>query len=118
MSEREEKKSNASGDSGYEKQDVNLLKISIFSLSLIGLVVIIIVLLSSYYVFFREETVYQEILKPESTTLRELRAKEDELLNSYSVIDSSEGVYRIPIKRAMELVAEESFKERLNKAEK
>lgn len=42
-----------------------------------------------------------------SSLLKELRARERELLDTVAVIDSAAGVYRIPIDRAMELVAAE-----------
>ena len=44
-----------------------------------------------------------------SADLAEHRAKEEELLNSYKVIDKDAGVVRIPIDRAMDLVAEEGL---------
>ena len=38
--------------------------------------------------------------------LRELRAKEDELLGSYGWVDKNAGVVRIPIEDAMKLTVE------------
>jgi hypothetical protein len=40
-------------------------------------------------------------------TLRQLRAREQALLTGYEWIDRDEGVARIPIGRAMEIVAQE-----------
>ena len=41
--------------------------------------------------------------------LRDLRAQEDELLNSYSWADKDAGTVRIPISEAMKLVVERGF---------
>ncbi|HEX2933369.1 MAG TPA: hypothetical protein VHV54_26805 [Candidatus Binatia bacterium] len=41
--------------------------------------------------------------------LRRLRATEDELLNSYAWIDKENGSVRIPIDRAMEVLAQKGF---------
>lgn len=38
--------------------------------------------------------------------LRELRAREDDVLQTYGWIDRDKGIVRIPIERAMQLVAE------------
>jgi hypothetical protein len=40
----------------------------------------------------------------------ELRERETEELNSYELLDEEKGIYRIPIKRAMELIVEEESK--------
>jgi hypothetical protein len=97
---------------GYEKRDVNLAKIILSGLGIIILIVVSLVLLSEYFVVVKEEHVYNMVLKPESTTLRDLRAKEAEALNSYKLLDSAKGVYRIPISRAMVLLADEDFQAR------
>ncbi len=41
-----------------------------------------------------------------STDLREMRAEEDAILHSYGWVDEQAGVVRIPIERAMKLLAE------------
>ena len=38
--------------------------------------------------------------------LSDLRAREDQLLNSYGWVDKNTGVVRIPIERAMQLIVE------------
>lgn len=40
--------------------------------------------------------------------LKKMRAREDAILNSYGWIDRSNGVVRIPIERAMEVIAQRS----------
>jgi hypothetical protein len=41
--------------------------------------------------------------------LRELRAREDQILNSYQWVDRSAGIVRIPIAEAMKLTVERGF---------
>jgi hypothetical protein len=101
---------------GYEKRDVNLTRIFVYGV--LGLVALTVVILFSldYFTAVREEFVYEAVLKPESVPLRELRASEEEELNSYAVLDIEKGLYRIPIERAMELIAEEAYRERTDRA--
>ncbi len=40
-------------------------------------------------------------------TLRELQAREDRVLSEYAWVDRQEGVARIPVRRAMEILAQE-----------
>jgi hypothetical protein len=41
--------------------------------------------------------------------LKEFRASEEAILNNYSWIDPEKGIVRIPVSRAMELVAKEGL---------
>lgn len=96
-------------DSGYEKRDVSLGRVFIASGVVVVLLVVIVVFLYEYFVFEKEKQVFESTLAPESLALRELRAREDEELNSYKLLDSASGIYRIPIDRALEIVADEAF---------
>ncbi len=98
---------------GYEKRDINPVKVFLAGLAGVIVIVVLVIFMLSYFTATREEIVYEEVLKPESAALRELRAREEEELNSYAVLDTKKGVYRIPIKRAMELMAEEAYQARL-----
>jgi hypothetical protein len=100
---------------GYERTDVNLNKIIGITLGSLALLVVILIVLTQYFTSYKEQRIYEVVLKPESAALRDLRAQEDKLLNSYEVIDKEKGQYRIPIRRAMELTAEEAYKERQEK---
>jgi hypothetical protein len=62
----------------------------------------------------KENIVYETNLKPVSADLREIRSMETETLTNYKLLDKDNGIYQIPIERAMQLIAEESFKTRLN----
>jgi hypothetical protein len=108
MTDKIRKSSRRRGD-GYEKRDVNALKVAAFGITATLVLILVIVLLMNYFTLLREKVVYDEVLRPESVPLRELRVRETEELNSYAVIDAAKGVYRIPIERAMELMANENF---------
>ena len=110
MSEVNDSHFSSEESEGYEKRDINLKKIISITIAMFILLVVILVALTQYFVTFKEQQVYKSVLQPESKELRELRAREDEILNSYKVIDKEKGIYQIPIIRAMELVAEESYK--------
>jgi hypothetical protein len=113
MSDQNKPYSSPPEHDGYEKRDINPLKVFLFGLAGVIVIVVVVIFLSSYFTQTREEIVYEEVLKPESPALRELRAREEEELNSYAVLDDKKGVYRIPIRRAMELMAEEAYQARV-----
>lgn len=103
---------NQTESTGYEKSDVNVSYLIKLAISLVVVIVIVVVLLNEFFVVSREEIFDQVVLSPQSKALRELRAHEDEVLGSYGVVDAKKGVYRIPIDRAMKLVADEAFAKR------
>jgi hypothetical protein len=109
MSSKNQEDQKMGNNGGYEKQDINLRKVILYGFLGIVLVVIVLVFAIDYFIATREEIVYESVLKPESAALRELRAREIEELNSYAIVDSTKGVYRIPIDRAIELMADEAF---------
>ncbi len=97
------------GSSGYEKSDVNITKILVVAVAIVVFIAVFLIWLRSYFVLTSEVETYQTVLSPQSTTLRELRAHEDEVLNSYKLLDPAKGIYQIPINRAMEVMADEAF---------
>jgi len=101
------------GGDGYEKRDVNLAKVLIYGFLGVAVVTVVVIFALDYFTAAREAIVYESQLKPESAPLRELRAREEEELNSYAVLDGKKGVYRVPIERAMELTAEEAYRARV-----
>ncbi len=94
---------------GYEKRDVNLLKVLLWTLLSAAFVVVCLIGLNDYFLVTTEEVVFEAVLKPQSSELRELQARDTQVLSNYGVVDASKGVYHIPIKRAMRLLAEEAF---------
>ena len=102
------------GSDGYEKKDVNPAWIITITLIAIGLLTVIGIALNEFFLISKEDQVYEATLRPGSAALRELHAREEEVLNSYKVIDSSKNQYQIPIDRAMQLMADEAFQSRQN----
>ena len=100
-------------NSGYEKRDVKVISVIGYAIGIIAFLVVVILLLNDYFMASKEELVYNVYLKPESTEIRDIRALDIENLTTYKCLDEKNGVYRIPIERAMQLLAEEKFKEQL-----
>ena len=92
---------------GYEKRDFNTKIVFGLGVAAVLLITFFVIMLNEYFVIAREKQVYESVLKPESKELHELRAYEDEILKSYAEVDPDQGIYQIPIERAMELVAKE-----------
>ena len=93
----------------YEKSDVATKKLFIAAGSLVIFIVVIIVALNSFFLASKEQQIYDAVLKPTSTELRELRVRENEALTTYKMLDKQNGVVQIPIERAMKLMADEAF---------
>ena len=94
---------------GYDSTDVNIRKILTVTLGSLFLLIAIVLVLSQYFTSYKEHRMYEAVLRPESAMLRALHAREDNILNSYAIVDKAAGQYRIPIQHAMELVAEEAY---------
>jgi hypothetical protein len=92
--------------SGYEKKDVNLKFVIGISLLSIVIFVVIIVFLTDYFITEESKIVYETQLQPESVNLKDLLAEEEEILTTYKILDAEKGIYRIPIERAITLLAE------------
>ena len=106
------------GGVDYEKKDVNILRLGLAFILAVIVVVAVVVAVKEVFLFESEDQIEAVVLKPQSVTLRELRANEDKELSTYAVIDSTTGTYRIPIDRAMELMADEDFQRRSAQKEK
>jgi len=102
-------KQHSQENQGYEKTDAHVGKLIVVGLiSVLTLAAILIVLDQGFFAM-KEKQIYSSVLKPESIGLRELRAREDEILTSYKMLNADSARYQIPIERAMQLLAEESF---------
>lgn len=102
-------------DAGYEKGDVNVARVIIFGIFGIIILVTVLIFTWDYFTLVKESPVEDAGLKPQSAAIRELRARETEELTGYKLLDETKGVYRIPIERAMELTADEAYREQLKK---
>lgn len=100
---------------GYEKRDVSIKWSLIVTAAIVVGVVLSIAFVDEIFVATKEDMIKQYQLVPENTMLRELRAKEAEVLSGYKLLDPQKGIYRIPIERAMQLMADEAYTvQRLN----
>lgn len=100
-----------SGD-GYEKRDVAVGKLLAATAAITVFIAAFVIVLFQYFGLQSQEDIYNAQLAPPSAALLDLRAKEDEILNSYAVVDSTKGIYRIPIDRAMKLLADEAYEQK------
>ncbi|RMH73831.1 MAG: hypothetical protein D6675_01395 [Gemmatimonadetes bacterium] len=98
---------------GYEKKDVNLLQMIVVTLIIIAIIIGFLVGLDNWFTFTAEKRIKDVVLQPEAADYRDLRAHEDDVLTTYAVLDDSAGVYRIPIDRAMKLMAERAFESQM-----
>ena len=102
-----------SRDIGYEKSDVNLKKVFLYGILGIIFLIIVIIFVVDQFTAVKEEVIYEQVLRPESAPLRELRAREIEELGSYKLLNPTDSVFRIPIERAKQLMADEAYRKRM-----
>ncbi len=113
MTEPDKSAPEVTSSTSYEKRDLDVNKvITVVVISAIILAVVL-VMLYQLFVLTAEKQIYQAQLKPVSVPLRELRAQETEILTSYKLLDSAGGTYQIPIDRAMKVLAEEAYQDRM-----
>ena len=111
----------------HESRDVNVSAIIRFILGLVGLLVVSIFGLWGLFAYYQAHfaqpappfagvDVDARKLPPEprlqaspQIDLREMRAAEDQILNHYAWVDPDHGVVRIPIERAIDLMAQRGF---------
>ena len=108
---------------GHETSDVNVLGVIWFAMGLVVLAVVMHISLAGLFVWFKHqhpsaEAASRVVTEPRIHApaprlqanpvpeLNQLRASEEEKLNTYGWIDRQHGVARIPIERAMDLIAE------------
>ncbi len=103
----EEEKQAIHPEDGYEKSDVNVKALLISTFVGVMLIVASIIGMSEYFLSEREMRYAESVLKPESSPLRLLRADEMHVLTTYRVIDAAKGLYQIPIKDAMRILADQ-----------
>ena len=92
---------------GFDRSEPNVRAIAVFGGLTIVLLVAVILGLQFYYDRVLEQQVYVQVLAPESQLLTSLRNREDEELHSYRYLDRDKGIVRLPIERAIDLVAAE-----------
>ena len=93
---------------GYETSDVNARRIFLFILSGIIVLVLILIALDNYFKYVADEEEFEMVLKPQSKPLTDLKQREQQILGTYGIADSSSGAYRIPIDSAMQIMLREA----------
>jgi len=111
----------------HETKDVNVLALSLFGVGLAVLCVVAIVLLIGLFRYFDKQEAATRVpaeapaaampgLLPqpnlqehEREDLNQMRAQEDQILGSYGWVDKNKGIVRLPIDRAMELLAQRNL---------
>ena len=111
---------------GHETTDVNVWAVGKFAIGLVVVCVVSIALLFGLLKFFqsREETSVANTVEPTKIfpqpqlqktpipDLKAIRAEEDKLLNGYAWVDQPKGVVRIPVDRAIEVLAQRGLPSR------
>ncbi len=114
------------GSGGYEKRDLSVKAIAIFGIVLTAVVIAALVSMVWLYGFFNVSQARRDAPPsplasarpgpPEPRLqanpiqdLKAFRAAEDNLLNRYGWVNKEAGIARIPIDRAMDLVAEQGL---------
>src|SRR5690349_283198 len=114
-----------------ERRDVNVLAVTGFGLGIAGAVIVVVFLMWFLFDRFaaremrlspqpepmmainpRKTPPEPRLQKAPVMDLKSFRAGEDSVLNSYAWIDPEKGVVRIPVARAMELIAKEGLPSR------
>lgn len=94
-------------ESGYERRDVNLLIITVLAVTCVLLVVGFAIGLNDYFLFTKDRIYFDQVASQRSPEVVELEKEQQRLLTSFGVVDEEQGIYRIPIDRAMDLLVEE-----------
>jgi len=110
-------------DSGYERRDANVRTLTFLLAGLLGVTLVAMLLMIPLFRHFAAVEARNQpapstlagvrpLLPPEPRLepmpfdeLRRLRAREEEILDSYAWVDRKEGIVRVPIERAIELTA-------------
>ena len=100
---------------GYEKRDASSPRIIISGVIGIVVVIAVIIFVNEIFTTTSEKMKQDIILAPQAVAIRELRARETEELNTYKLLDIQNGIYRIPINRAIELMADEAYRNEFKK---
>lgn len=98
---------------GYEKSDISVKGLFFVAAIVLLVIIFVVIAMNEIFIATKEKEFEQIVRRPESAELRTLRAREDEVLNSYNLLDTKNRIYQIPIDRAMQLLDEEDFEKRI-----
>ena len=114
---------------GHELSDLSPKNIAIFAASLAATIIVVLcicyLLFQHYYTastqtevspsplsYLREPTPEPRLLVVPGQELKAMRAEEDAWLNSYAWVDREKGIVRIPIQRAIDILAQRGLARR------
>jgi len=92
----------------YDHTEPKASALFLFGGATVLMLIVVGVGITYYYDALREQAIYREVLSVDNDQLKNLRATEERDLNSYSYANKDAGVVRMPISRAMQLVAKEA----------
>lgn len=98
----------ASLELGYDRSEPLTIPILLNIVAIVVILALVIAGVTFYYNSYRDRIIVETQLTPVSQDLLDLRAKEEQLLNSYGIADKTAGTIRVPVSRAMELVLAEA----------
>ena len=93
---------------GYDRSEPLTIPILLNIVAIVVILAVVIAGVTFYFHSYRDRIIEETQLTPVSQDLLDLRAKEDQLLNSYGIADKAAGTVRLPVARAMELVMAEA----------
>lgn len=108
MSKPVASKQPVTADLGYDRSEPLTGPILLNIVGILVILAVVIVAVQFYYNTYVDRLVEAQQLTPVSQDLLDLRAKEDQQLNSYGIADKAAGTVRLPVSRAMELVLTEA----------
>jgi hypothetical protein len=108
MADNDNKSDNDARRAWYRIYDVKTGRVATIGIIGILLLVVAMYLTNQYFLATTNKQIDDVLLMPPSAELEALKAREDSLLNSYRLIDSTQGIYQIPIDKAMEILADSS----------
>ncbi len=88
--------------------DPNVANSAIVGIISAILLFVVIVVLQAFFYGAEQQELERKVLTRPYEPLRQLDAQQLEQLNSYGWVSEADGTVRIPIERAMELVADEA----------
>ena len=123
---------NHESQGAHETRDINLKPVALFLVALVlTLICVHFVVLATLHFYIRHQSTPEPatlvkvppvewvgpgLLVNAPVQLREMREREDQILNSSGWIDRSLGVVRIPIDRAMDLIVQRGLPEKIGGA--
>lgn len=90
---------------GFDTAEVNAKVVAVFIVVTVVMLVAIIGGVQFYFDSIHDQEVFEKVDVPVSDDLRDLHAREDGQLGSYGYVNKDAGLVRLPVTRAMELLA-------------